>query len=116
MSAEKSCNKRLETLAWGLLLVWWGFVALADFLPHGAGWIGSGLILIGLNVVRSWAGIRVNGFSFSLGLIVFAIGGSALAREGTGPSPLLSGLAVVLIGLGAFMLASAIRRFPERTE
>ena len=103
-------TRDMEPLAWGLLLIWWGFTELANFIPKGGGWVGVGLILLGVNSARSLKGMRLDCFSISFGLIAFIAGGRELALH-TGAQPfILSGLAIVLVGLGALMLAPEFRR------
>lgn len=110
MDNKKALNKNFNALAWGLLLIWWGFTELVDFLPKGGGWVGFGLILLGLNLAMSRRGIRLDGFSISIGLIAFVVGGRELARSMAAGPFILSGLAVVLVGLGALLLAPELRR------
>ncbi|MEW5938378.1 MAG: hypothetical protein AB1750_01840, partial [Chloroflexota bacterium] len=67
-----SKNRTLESVAWGLALIWWG-LADSDFglissLPAGAGWIGFGLILLGLNAARALSRIPVSVFTVTLGI------------------------------------------------
>jgi hypothetical protein len=73
------------------------------FLPHGAGAIGIGLILLGLNAARSLNGVRTSGFSITLGLALVWGGlelvGSLLALPFDIPV-----FAILLIVLGAIML------------
>ena len=52
MENTRTLNRNLETIAWGALFIWWGITELFQFLPHGTGAIGIGLILLGLNVAR----------------------------------------------------------------
>ena len=73
-----SKNRMFEAVAWGLLLIWWG-LADSDFglfpsLPAGAGWIGIGLILLGLNAARALNQIPVSGFTVTLGIFALALG------------------------------------------
>ena len=59
---EKGSNKRSDTLFWGLILVWAGFVFAAEsfgFLPTFGGaeawtWVllGAGVLALGLNLWR----------------------------------------------------------------
>ncbi len=110
MDNKKVQHKGFDALAWGLLLVWWGFTELVDFLPRGGGWVGVGLILLGVNVAMSLKGMRLDVFSLSFGLIAYVVGGRELARSVAAQPLVLSGLAIVLIGLGALLMAPEMRR------
>ena len=48
-------------------------------MPEGTWLAGTGLIMIGLNVVRHLKGVRVSSFSAVLGMIALALGSSAMA-------------------------------------
>jgi hypothetical protein len=52
MNNTQTMNRNYETIAWGVLFIWWGITELIPFLPNGIGLIGIGLILIGVNVAR----------------------------------------------------------------
>ncbi|MBM3311754.1 MAG: hypothetical protein FJY80_09615 [Candidatus Aminicenantes bacterium] len=110
MKEEQRLERRRQTLVWGLLLIWWGYAALADFLPHGAIWVGSGFILLGINVVRAWTSGRLNGFSTGLGLAAFCLGTAALAGDSSARPAVLVGSAIALQTLGVLMLAANFRR------
>jgi hypothetical protein len=107
---QKAQHKDFEALAWGLLFIWWGFTELVDLLPKGGGWVGVGLILLGVNLAMSLKGMRLDGFSILFGLIAYVVGGRELARSTASQPLVLSGLAIVLIGLGALMMAPELRR------
>ena len=48
MENTRTLNRNLEMVAWGAFFIWWGITELFNFLPHGTGAIGIGLILLGL--------------------------------------------------------------------
>ncbi len=50
-------NHKYSVIGWGSLFLWWGIVVLVNPLTIGMGAIGSGLILFGVNVARSSAGV-----------------------------------------------------------
>ena len=110
MDHKKAQHGGFNALAWGLLFIWWGVTELVDFLPKGGGWVGVGLILLGVNLAMSLKRIRIDGFSISFGLIAFVLGGRELARSTAAQPLVLSVLAMVLIGLGALMIAPELRR------
>ena len=105
MENARTLNRNLETMAWGAFFIWWGITELFQFLPHGVGAIGIGLIFLGLNVARSLNGVRTSGFSITLGILALVLGGLELASLVV-PLPFkLPVFAILLIVLGAIMLA-----------
>jgi len=80
MDSLKTRNQRLEAIAWGTFFVWWGVTELFPSLPEGIGAIGIGVILLGLNAVRSAKGIPASGFTTTLGILAIALGTLELSR------------------------------------
>ena len=104
MENTRTSNRNLETIAWGALFIWWGITELFPFLPHGAGAIGVGLILLGLNVARLLSGVRASGFTITLGILALVWGGLELAGSLLALPFQIPVFAVLLIVLGAIML------------
>jgi len=104
MENVRTLNRNLEVMAWGALFVWWGITELFPFLPHGAGTIGVGLILLGLNVARLLSGVRASGFTITLGILALVWGGLELAGSLLALPFQIPVFAVLLIVLGAIML------------
>jgi hypothetical protein len=73
---KSALNKRIEDVGWGLLLILTGGIFLVpdDRIPQGFWLIGAGIILLGLNLVRSLNGIALNWFSTIMGLFALAAG------------------------------------------
>lgn len=101
-------NRKYETVAWGLLAILWGITILFDFIPFGFGVLGTGLVVLGINVVRSVNNIPANNDNTAFGVLMLAWGGLELAR------PILRFLfmsadldwvifAILLIGLGLLL-------------
>ena len=99
MNDAEVFEDRQDTVGWGLLALVWGFTILLDAMPFGAGLVGTGLILLGANVVRYFQGIRINGFSACIGVLALVWGGLELA--GTVLPFELPVFAILLIALGA---------------
>ena len=72
METARKLNRNLETMAWGAFFIWWGITELFQFLPHGVGAIGIGLIWLGLNAARSLNGISTSGLTTKLGILGFS--------------------------------------------
>jgi hypothetical protein len=105
MENVRTLNRNLEAMAWGALFIWWGITELFPFLPHGVGAIGIGLILLGLNAARSLNGVRTSGFSITLGILALVWGGLELAGSLLALPFDIPVFAILLIVLGAIMLA-----------
>jgi hypothetical protein len=97
----------LTSLAWGLFFILIGVSWAAsqyyvvNVVPYVA--LGAGIILIGLNLVRTGLGMTLSKFSLFIGIVAFAFGGAALIGYSL---PLLETI-IVLIGL--FIVAEAAR-------
>jgi hypothetical protein len=113
-------NRKYETVAWGLLAILWGITFLFDFIPFGVGVLGTGLVVLGINVVRSLNNLPTNKDNTGFGILMLAWGGLELAR------PILRILfesadldwvifAILLIGLGLILsLRGFLRPLPTR--
>ena len=110
MENTRTLNRNLETMAWGALFIWWGITELFQFLPHGTGAIGIGLIFLGLNMARSLNGIPTSGFSTTLGILALVLGGLELAGSVLRLPFELPVFAILLIVLGVIMLARELLR------
>ena len=118
MDKTLSLNRKFEAIAWGLLFILWGVTALFDFVPGGVGIAGSGLILLGLNAVRSLRGLPTKSRTTTLGILALVWGGLEL-------TPLLFDLpfelsdraifAIVLIVLGGILLTRELPRIPKQS-
>lgn len=72
----RDLNHRIEEVGWALFLM---MIGIIWFLPDGMippdSWlIGSGLIMLGVNFIRYFSGIRMSGFTVFLGILAL-IGG-----------------------------------------
>jgi hypothetical protein len=69
--AKVELNKRFESVAWGLFFIMLGgFMLIPETTISKGFWsIGVGLILLGLNAVRYFNGIRMSGFTTFIGIL-----------------------------------------------
>ena len=109
-------NSKFETVTWGLLLIWWGLTdtdfGLIPSLPAGAGWIGIGFILLGLNAARALNRISTRGFTTFLGICSLTVGGLKLTRSILELPPIEIPLfPILLVTLGMFLLLRELMRF-----
>ena len=93
-------NKRLEDLGWGVLLITIGTIGLMPEkqVPHGSWLIVAGLIMLGINAIRYFNGIKMSGFSLVVGILALFAGVGAFFSLNL---PLF---AIALIVIGACML------------
>ena len=82
MDNVQTLDRQLETIAWGALFIWWGlrWWPLLS-LPNGIGLLGTGLILLSLNVVRAMKNIPAVRYTTIFGLLSLVFGGLLLASE-----------------------------------
>ena len=62
-------NTDFGTIAWGAIFILWGITEMIPSLPEGTGAVGIGIILIALNLARSWKGQPTSGFTTTLGVL-----------------------------------------------
>jgi hypothetical protein len=74
--AQRAVSRRLDELAWASFLILIGAIWLlpAGTVPEGTWLVGAGLILLGINAVRSLKGIKVSGFAIVLGVLALVAG------------------------------------------
>ena len=114
MEKAKSLDHKLETSTWGLLLIWWGlrWWPLA-FLLNGIGLVGTGLILLGLNMIRSLNNIPVKDSTNTIGILALVSGGLLVTSNILQLSVRLPLFEIMLIGMGTFILARELLRIRE---
>jgi len=110
MDNIQDSNRRFNAIGWGLLCVLWGITILFDSVPFSLGMLGTGLILIGANVVRVRKGLRPRDENTVLGILALAWAGLELARPILQPVFLFVDwdwaiFAVLLLMLGLILLA-----------
>jgi hypothetical protein len=108
MNNIPTLDRNFEAIAWGALFIWWGITELFTSLPVGTGAIGIGLILIGVNVARLTSGLPISRFSTTLGILALVWGGLELAGALLSLPFELPVFAILLIVLGAIILAPAL--------
>ena len=102
-------NPDLGTIAWGALFILWGITEMIPSLPEGTGAIGIGIILVGINLARSWKGQPTSGFTTTLGILALLLGALQLASPFLHLSFELPIFAILLLALGLILLGSALR-------
>jgi hypothetical protein len=73
---KEALDNRLNAIGWGLFLIMIGGLWLAPegMIPEGTWLIGTGLIILGLALVRYLNGIEVSWFWIGLGILALGTG------------------------------------------
>jgi hypothetical protein len=110
MENTRKSNFDLEAVAWGAIFILWGITELLPSLPKGTGAVGIGIILVGLNLARSWNGQPTSGFTTTIGILALLLGGLELARPLLHLSFELPIFAILLFALGATILMGSMKK------
>ena len=109
MDNQKQLDSKLETIAWGLLFIWWGLRwSMLIALPDGSGLLGSALILFGVNAARVLSGVPSRGFTTILAILALTWGGLELINSSTRLPYQLPIFETLLIVLGAILIVGAL--------
>lgn len=119
MDNLENLKDNLDRVGWGLLAIVWGTTILFDFLPFEAGLVGTGLILLGTNIVRRVNQLPLKSDNVVLGILVLAWGGLEFGRPWLRqlfPSADLDWMvfAILLIGWGLILLTRAFLAAPHK--
>ena len=90
-------SKRLEDFGWAVLLIVIGTIWLMPekLMPKGSWLIAAGIIMLGLNAIRYFNGIKMVGFSLVAGILALLAG----FGEYFGLTLPLFAIALIVIGL-----------------
>ena len=111
MNDIKTFNKRYEAVAWGAMFLLLGILSLIPGDQNGVFVLGTGIILLGLNLARYLGKIPTNGFTIILGALAFVVGTVALLRPVLNIPPIeLLSFPVLLIVIGLYLLIPGRKR------
>jgi hypothetical protein len=110
MENTRKSNLDFGTIAWGALFILWGLTEMFKFLPDGTGAVGIGVVLIGLNLARSWTGQPTSGFTTTFGILALLLGGLELARPYLNLSFELPVFAILLLAMGTIVLVRGLKK------
>lgn len=98
---QNSLDKRLDAIGWALFLIMIGGLWLAPegTVPQGTWLIGTGVIILGLMLVRYLSGIKINAFWFVLGIVALAFGISSVFGLNIPVLPIL----IIIIGINIIL-------------
>jgi|SRR3990172_391489 len=108
MNNNDQLDKRYRTIAWGALFLLIGSLILIPGDQTSWAILGSGIILLGLNLGRSIRKIPMSGFSLALGVLALLVGALVLITSALGIHYEIDLLAITLIAIGVYWL------IPER--
>jgi hypothetical protein len=79
-NSVRDLNGRIEEVGWALFLM---MIGIIWFLPEGVippdSWlVGSGLIMLGINFIRYFSGLKMSGFTVFLGILALVAGLSGI--------------------------------------
>ncbi len=100
MENTRKSTLDLDAIAWAAFLVMWGATAMFKSIPDGLGAVGIGLILVGLNLARSFSGRPTSAFTITIGLLALLLGVLEMMRPILNMSFELPIFAILLITLG----------------
>ncbi len=109
---NKRLNHNIAAVGEAILLIWWGVVIMIDPLTIGMGAIGTGLILLGVNVARYLKGIPTKINTTGIGVIALVWGGLDTVFD---PSLEIS-FAMLLIIIGVVSIGSLMARQKIQTS
>jgi hypothetical protein len=72
-SEERALERKMDTAAWGVFLLWIGIALLAD-VGWGVGLVGAGAITLAAQAWRKRLGLRADRFSVLLGIVSGVVG------------------------------------------
>ncbi len=102
---HRDFESRLDSIGWGVFLLMSGVLWLiATVVPSGTWLVGTGLLLLALNAVRYFNGMRPHMFTLVLGILALAGG---LADWANVRLPLF---ALALVAFGILLLVKPFAR------
>ena len=113
-TSKRDVAKRLEDSSWGFFLLMIGTLLLlpGELVPQGAWLIGTGLIMLGLNCVRSVNGISTSRFTVGLGILSLLLGLASFF----GLKPPLFAIFLALIGLSIIVRSLVPARIRQKAR
>ncbi len=103
---QQTMNRTFATIGDGALLIWWGISIMIGPITLGMSAIGTGLILLGVNVARWLKGIPTKGSTTAVGIIALAWG----ALDTIFDPRVEQSSAMLLMVVGVVVLASLLPR------
>lgn len=104
---------RIDALGWGLVFIWAGIAFLAD-VGWSAGILGVGLIALGAQAARRFAGLPADLFGLGMGLAMVAWGAWGFLEPRFGGLDLPGAFwPILFIAVGVVLVLRALLRGPR---
>ncbi len=98
---KNSKDKMLVAYAWGIFFIFTGLTfIIPDMMPDGIWFMGTGIILISLNLIRKALNLKTSGFTIILGIVGLYLGLINYSKAALGASFILAGLLFVYFSIG----------------
>jgi len=110
MNTTKNISRNFDAIGWGALFVWWGISLMLPSMLNGVVPLGTGLILVGVNIARKLAGLPMSGFSTTIGILAIVWGVLELVGVLVNLPIEIPIFAILLIVLGLIVLAPELKR------
>jgi hypothetical protein len=102
---KERIDRGAAVLGWSALLAWWGVSILFDPISLGISGIGTGLIMLGVNLARLASGVRPRRTTTEVGAMALIWGSIDVALElGFWASVSVALLAAAAVCAASFML------------
>ena len=108
MNTTQKINRNFDAIGWGALFIWWGISVLVTSLPVGTVALGTGVILIGVNVARKLSGVPMSRFSTTVGILALVWGVLEMVGVLLSLPFELPVFAILLVVLGVIVLWPAL--------
>ena len=109
-SGRPALDRQLEGIGWALFLLMIGGIGFLQSVPQGTWLVGTGLIMLGLNIARYLKGIRVSHFTIVIGILALLLGIGGITGLNVPFFPVL----LILIGAD-ILIKIAVRNGPAVT-
>ena len=98
---KDALDQRLDAIGWALFLIMIGGLWLAPegLLPEGTWLIGTGVIILGLTLIRRSNGLAISGFWIFMGILALCTGLSSVFGLNLPVFPIL----LIIIGLSVIL-------------
>ena len=112
MNNLKALDQRFETIAWGTMFILLSILMLIPGDQNNMFVLGIGVILLGLNLVRSASKLAVNWFTVTIGVIALALGGLSLLWPVVGNGTLFEVdiFPILVLAFGLYLLIPGPRK------
>lgn len=107
---KRALSSKLDAVGWGMLFIWIGTAFLLD-TGWGTGFLGIGIVMLGVQLGRMHFNLPAEGFGLVMGVLFVVTSIWELLKIRLGQEPIPGGIWPILsIVAGAALLVSALLR------